>query len=56
MYQNQPDPKVVAAEKAQKALQIKEAKAKALEVKSGNCCSSCCRNWGYNTIGTIRNL
>nr|WP_314840025.1 membrane protein insertase YidC [uncultured Flavobacterium sp.] len=33
MYQNQPDPKVVAAEKAQKALQIKEAKAKALEVK-----------------------
>ena len=33
MYQNQPDPKVVAAEKAQKELQIKEAKAKALEAK-----------------------
>ena len=33
MYQNQPDPKVVAAEKAQKELQIKEAKAKAIEAK-----------------------
>jgi YidC/Oxa1 family membrane protein insertase len=28
MYQNQPDPKVIAAEKAQKELVIKEAKAK----------------------------
>ena len=33
MYRNQPDPKVVAAEKAQKELQIKEAKAKAIEAK-----------------------
>ena len=33
MYQNQPDPKVVAAEKAQKELQIKTAKAKAIEAK-----------------------
>ena len=31
MYQNQPDPKVIAAEKAQKELVIKEAKAKELE-------------------------
>ena len=31
MYQNQPDPKVVAAEKAQKELLIREAKAKELE-------------------------
>ena len=34
MYQNQPDPKVVAAEKAQKELVIKEAKAKELEAKT----------------------
>ncbi|RKS95675.1 protein translocase subunit yidC [Flavobacterium limicola] len=34
MYQNQPDPKVVAAEKAQKELLIKEAKVKALEAKT----------------------
>ena len=34
MYQNQPDPKVVAAEKAQKELVIKEAKTKELEAKS----------------------
>ena len=34
MYQNQPDPKVVAAEKAQKELLIKEAKAKELEAKT----------------------
>ena len=34
MYQNQPDPKVVAAEKAQKELVIKEAKAKDLEAKT----------------------
>jgi YidC/Oxa1 family membrane protein insertase len=33
MYQNQPDPKVVAAEKAQKELAIKQAKAKELEAK-----------------------
>ena len=33
MYQNQPDPKVVAAEKAQKAMLIKEAKAKAIDTK-----------------------
>lgn len=33
MYRNQPDPKVVAAEKAQKELQIKEAKAKVIEAK-----------------------
>ncbi|WP_188050204.1 membrane protein insertase YidC [Flavobacterium sp. GP15] len=33
MYQNQPDPKVVAAEKAQKELVIKAAKAKELEAK-----------------------
>jgi YidC/Oxa1 family membrane protein insertase len=32
MYQNQPDPKVIAAEKAQKEL-IKEAKAKELNDK-----------------------
>ncbi len=35
MYQNQPDPKVVAAEKAKKELSIKEAKAKELEAKTG---------------------
>ena len=34
MYQNQPDPKVVAAEKAQKELLIREAKAKDLEQKT----------------------
>ena len=34
MYQNQPDPKVIAAEKAQKELVAKAAKAKALELKS----------------------
>lgn len=34
MYQNQPDPKVVAAEKAQKELLIKEAKVKALDAKT----------------------
>jgi YidC/Oxa1 family membrane protein insertase len=34
MYQNQPDPKVVAAEKAQKELLIREAKAKELEAKT----------------------
>ncbi|RDI50460.1 membrane protein insertase YidC [Flavobacterium glaciei] len=34
MYQNQPDPKVVAAEKAQKELLIREAKAKELELKT----------------------
>ena len=34
MYQNQPDPKVVAAEKAKKELSIKEAKAKELEAKT----------------------
>ncbi|CAM4048561.1 membrane protein insertase YidC [Flavobacterium sinopsychrotolerans] len=34
MYQNQPDPKVVAAEKAQKELLIREAKAKELEQKT----------------------
>jgi len=34
MYQNQPDPKVVAAEKAQKELVIKEAKAKELSEKT----------------------
>ncbi len=34
MYQNKPDPKVVAAEKAQKELLIKEAKAKELEAKT----------------------
>ena len=34
MYQNQPDPKVVAAEKAQKELAIKQAKAKELEAKT----------------------
>lgn len=34
MYQNQPDPKVVAAEKAQKELLIKEDKVKALEAKT----------------------
>ncbi len=34
MYQNQPDPKVVAAEKAQKELVIKQAKAKELEAKT----------------------
>jgi YidC/Oxa1 family membrane protein insertase len=34
MYQNQPDPKVVAAEKAQKELVIKEAKAKELSDKT----------------------
>ena len=34
MYQNQPDPKVVAAEKTQKELVIKEAKAKELEAKT----------------------
>jgi YidC/Oxa1 family membrane protein insertase len=34
MYQNQPDPKVVAAEKAQKELVIKEAKVKDLEAKT----------------------
>jgi YidC/Oxa1 family membrane protein insertase len=34
MYQNQPDPKVVAAEKAQKELVIKEAKAKELSDKN----------------------
>jgi len=33
MYQNQPDPKVIAAEKAQKELVIKEAKAKELNDK-----------------------
>lgn len=34
MYQNQPDPKVVAAEKAQKELLIREAKAKELQAKT----------------------
>ena len=34
MYQNQPDPKVVAAEKAQKELLIREAKTKELEQKT----------------------
>ena len=34
VYQNQPDPKVVAAEKAQKELVIKTAKAKELEAKT----------------------
>ena len=34
VYQNQPDPKVVAAEKAQKELVIKAAKAKELEAKT----------------------
>ena len=34
MYQNKPDPKVVAAEKAKKELSIKEAKAKELEAKT----------------------
>lgn len=34
MYQNQPNPKVVAAEKAQKELLIREAKAKELEAKT----------------------
>ena len=34
MYQNQPDPKVIAAEKAQKELVAKAAKAKELEQKS----------------------
>lgn len=34
MYQNQPDPKVVAAEKAQKELLIREAKTKELEAKT----------------------
>ena len=34
MYQNQPDPKVVAAEKAQKELAIKQAKAKEIEAKT----------------------
>ncbi|MEN9876554.1 MAG: hypothetical protein RLZZ529_1551 [Bacteroidota bacterium] len=34
MYQNQPDPKVIAAEKAQKELVAKAAKAKELELKS----------------------
>jgi len=34
MYQNQPDPKVIAAEKAQNELVAKAAKAKALELKS----------------------
>ena len=34
MYQNQPDPKVVAAEKAQKELLIKEVKVKALDAKT----------------------
>ncbi|CAM2960431.1 membrane protein insertase YidC [Flavobacterium frigoris] len=33
MYQNQPDPKVIAAEKAQKELVVKEAKAKELNDK-----------------------
>jgi YidC/Oxa1 family membrane protein insertase len=31
MYQNQPDPKVIAAEKSKKELVIKEAKAKKLD-------------------------
>ena len=34
MYQNQPDPKVIAAEKAQKELVAKAAKAKEMEQKS----------------------
>ena len=54
MYQNQPDPKVVAAEKAQKELAIKQAKAKELEAKV--CCQSgyCSyNNWRFYTIGTI---
>ena len=34
MYQNQPDPKVVAAEKAQKELLIREAKTKELEANT----------------------
>ena len=34
MYQNQPDPKVVAAEKVQKELLIREAKTKELEAKT----------------------
>ena len=34
MYQNQPDPKVIAAEKAQKEMVAKAAKAKELEQKS----------------------
>lgn len=34
MYQNQPDPKVVAAEKAQKELVIQAAKAKELQAKT----------------------
>lgn len=34
MYQNQPDPKVIAAEKAKKELVAKAAKAKELELKS----------------------
>ena len=34
MYQNQPDPKVVAAEKVQKELLIREAKTKELEQKT----------------------
>lgn len=34
MYQNQPDPKVVATEKAQKELLIREAKTKELEAKT----------------------
>ena len=34
MYQNQPDPKVVAADKAKKELVSKEAKAKELEAKT----------------------
>ena len=34
MYQNQPDEKVIAAEKAQKELVIQEAKAKELEAKT----------------------
>ena len=34
MYQNQPDPKVIAAEKAKKELVVKAAKAKELEQKS----------------------
>ena len=33
MYQNQPDPKVVAAEKAQKELVLKAQKAKNWQIK-----------------------
>jgi YidC/Oxa1 family membrane protein insertase len=51
MYQNQPDPKVVAAEKLKKELQIKSKAIEAKLLKSSYCCSS---NWRFYPLAQLQ--